>query len=282
MLDPETGAQQPLIEIDNAFYLEQANRSSLTGRSLTPFLRRVVSRNGHLLQVLSFQKGKTSGLQANENPDWVCISSDVEELSTFAFKGACLISVAFESHSQLTDIGYSAFKACSAIRHICIPASVKTLGDYCFADCANLLNVTFARVCSVTRIPSFAFLNCAALPLITIPSSVGSLEPSCFAACGRLVLVLFESKSNLTYLGAFAFRNCGSLESLWVPASVREVARHCFTSCHKLSSLVFERGSQLARFESDEMEDVPLHFWGVPPQCIQRAAWGLRVVTHNL
>ena len=66
----------------------------------------------------------------------------------------------------VTTIGDDAFKECTGLTSVTIPASVKTIGDRAFYDCKGLKSVTIPS--SVTTIGECAFNICTALTSVTI------------------------------------------------------------------------------------------------------------------
>ena len=55
-----------------------------------------------------------------------------------AFYGSSLESVTFGENSQLTSIGYAAFRNCYNLASIVIPNSVTSIGSYAFHMCNSL------------------------------------------------------------------------------------------------------------------------------------------------
>lgn len=77
-------------------------------------------------------------------------------------------------------------------------ASVSKIGEYAFANCANLTNASFQ---SAQRVGSYAFSMCSRLTSVIMPS-VLSIDTSAFAACSSLFKVEMPS---LTNIGSYAF-----------------------------------------------------------------------------
>jgi hypothetical protein len=55
--------------------------------------------------------------------------------------------VTFAPGSHLLEIGESAFASCTSLTSICIPASVRHIGDKCFAGCRSMRNFQFEDGC---------------------------------------------------------------------------------------------------------------------------------------
>jgi hypothetical protein len=62
------------------------------------------------------------------------------------------------------------------LESICIPASVESIGEYCFGSCERLASVSFERGSAIGDIHDTAFSNCPSLQSIDIPQSVANRE----------------------------------------------------------------------------------------------------------
>jgi hypothetical protein len=138
-----------------------------------------------------------------------------------------LVSVTFESGSELRKIEAFAFAGRVSLVSICIPASVEILGNDCFGGLY------------LTENPKFCF---------------GSYYPNRdFRCCISLESVTFEKVSKMKEIGARAFTGCISLRSICIPASVEILGDNCFGltvcdrfyGCQSLYSVIIERGSML-------------------------------------
>ena len=73
----------------------------------------------------------------------------------------------------VTSIGANAFRDCSGLTSVTIPACVTSIGSYAFYGCIRLTSVTIPN--SVTNIGSYAFHGCSGLTSVTIPEGVTSI-----------------------------------------------------------------------------------------------------------
>lgn len=159
-----------------------------------------------------------NGVKLQDRITKVVIGSGVESIGAYAFIGTRnLQEVVFEGAEQakIASIGKHAFQN-TAITGITLPASVKTLGNYCFADCKELKNVEIPEGLSV--IPYAAFQGCATLEKATLPASLTMIEGMVFDQCPVLVIsglsdtkaeeyaqknnIAFEATGSASYEGA--------------------------------------------------------------------------------
>ena len=165
---------------------------------------------------------------------------------------------------SVTKIGDNAFKSCSGLTSVEIPANITSIGANAFDGCSGLTSVKINA--GVTSIGNYAFQNCTALTSIEIPNSVTSLGTattgSVFFGCTSLTRVTLPNNTNFTVipLGTFsgctsltdvtlpdsiktikssAFKNCSSLTEITIPADVTEIGSGAFEGCTKLASAVF-------------------------------------------
>ena len=93
--------------------------------------------------------------------------------------------------APLTTIGNEAFKRITNttpsnwMTSISLPNSVKTIGNYAFAQCYCLESIIIPD--SVTSIGQYAFQSCQAATTVTIGSSVTSIASGAFYGCWELI-----------------------------------------------------------------------------------------------
>ena len=109
----------------------------------------------------------------------VHVDAGITNLPDFAFYGcSALETVSFAEGSQLTTIGGSALRGCSALTEVTLPRHVQTIYGNAFRSCSSLTSVY-------------------------LPDSVSYLAASTFQGCGQVVL----SVGYNSYAKDFAARN---------------------------------------------------------------------------
>lgn len=147
----------------------------------------------------------------------------------------------------------------TTLRRVALPASVATVDEAAFADCAALESIRFEGVrtigpwafenCAALRdvqwgdkletVSKAAFMNCSSLVAIDIPASVQTLGRWVFQGCGNLeTIVLHEG---LQALSPSTFYGCGVV-SLRIPSTVKELPAWTFQQCLKLERIVLHDG----------------------------------------
>jgi hypothetical protein len=125
---------------------------------------------------------------------------------------------------RVTEIDFQAFKSCTNLVTVTIPAGVKMIDTYAFSGCSNLTSVSLSE--GVASIALEAFSNCTSLTSITIPDSVIFMEQHVFASCTSLSSVTFGNGLTKIENGTFAL--CTSLTSITIPDHVTEIGESAF------------------------------------------------------
>lgn len=185
-------------------------------------------------------------------------------------------TVRFDSYSKIeiieggwygaSGIPTGAFRGCSKLKEINIPASVKIIKGGAFSECESLSKVTFDKNSNLEELEGEydyrgsggcyrgAFANCTSLAAITIPKKVKKIGFATFANCSALQSITFESGSGLeeiaggfwTFGGAYgAFVNCSALSSISIPPKVKKIGPAAFKGCASLENVTFMSGSVL-------------------------------------
>ena len=137
------------------------------------------------------------------------------EMAEKAFQWSQIKTVVMED--GVTTIGQSAFRGCSSLTSIDIPASVTIIDEDAFYDCTNLTRATIPA--SVTTIGQSAFRGCSSLTSVTIPAGVTTIGQDAFCLCTGLTDVYcYTASIPSTHTDAFALSNYNNA-TLHVPAN---------------------------------------------------------------
>lgn len=127
-----------------------------------------------------------------------------------------LQSVVFESDSELTSIGESAFDNCQSLTSINIPEGVTSIGNSAFNGCSSISSINIPE--NVTSIGDYAFEYCESLENITIPASVTSIGGSAFKGCMNLTDLTCNAVTPPTIGSSYTFYGVNKSIPVYVPA----------------------------------------------------------------
>ncbi len=155
-----------------------------------------------------------------------------------ADKTAVSLSVAAEVETggrtyRTTAIGSFAFCGCTRLLSVDLPEGITDIGDNAFRRCSALGLILLPA--TVTRIGGSAFCGCCALTTVSLPEGVVSIGGSAFEMCNRLTTVSLPA--SLAEIGDHAFYGCTSLVSATVPEGVTELSWCVFADCSHLTSV---------------------------------------------
>ena len=85
---------------------------------------------------------------------------------------------------NVTTIGHGAFRNCHGLTDVELPATLKDMGKYVFADCEKLANVTFPNDIAVKVLPEGTFYECVNLKNVDLGNSISMTEGLVFYCAG--------------------------------------------------------------------------------------------------
>lgn len=106
----------------------------------------------------------------------------------------------------VTAIASYACRGNEALTEVHLPEGLRTVGDFAFADCPNLLKV---RCEGAEVIGRSAFRSCGALLSVTLPSGLLTIDDNAFADC--VMLGKTKIPASVTDIGVDAFAGCSRL-----------------------------------------------------------------------
>ena len=128
-------------------------------------------------------------------------------------EGGLLYYSDYSCYTTNNEIGKFAFKGCSGLTSLTLPANIKWIGESAFSGCSGLTSLTLPD--GVTEIGQSAFSACSGLTSLTLPS-------------------------NITEIGEWAFSNCSGLASIYVYAEkVPKMAEDVFKGCDATKCILY-------------------------------------------
>ena len=194
----------------------------------------------------AFEKSALTGLNLNANVN-------LEKIGEQAFnecKDLAKLQMSGIAKGKLEEIGAYAF-AETAITAANIPATVTTLGEGAFENCAKLTQVS--AMAGLVAIPKVAFGGCEALAKVSIGEDVASIGESAFEGCKALESVTFKGEKVAT-IGKNAFKDCESLTEIDLSTTgVTIVASTWFEGCSSLATVTL--GDKITAITKDAFKD---------------------------
>lgn len=135
-----------------------------------------------------------------------------------------------------------AFKGCTSIKKILLPASLERIEEQAFKGCRQLEFVSFPE--KLNYIGAYAFHRCHNLKEIWLPKSVTELSDCAFLYCDGLELA---SLPGVCKIGKQAFVNATSLKKLVVSSNLLpKYINDSFTGCTRIEEI------SIVDFDSEE------------------------------
>ena len=177
-------------------------------------------------------------------PVAVDLGSNITTIGPNAFKDISLGTVTFADYetSLLQSIGAHAFEN-TKLRSIVFPNSLTIVGEYAFANCADLTGIDIKEGSNIRTIGSHCFYKSGAFWDIDIPNTVMNLGEYCFYNTDVSMTTL---PCSLSVIPAHAFENT-KITTMKIPSSITHVGDYSFASMDNtgvLATLTFV-GSKL-------------------------------------
>ena len=171
-------------------------------------------------------------------------SNDV--IGEYAFKG-CSGLTSLNLPAGITSIGSSAFEGCSGLTSLNLPVGITSIGSSAFEGCSGLTSLTLPA--GITWIDYSAFKNCSGLTSLNLPAGITYIGENAFEGCSELKEVNFCINDDLeTYLtkghpyikvdcGINYYLNGKEVTSIVIPSSVTSLGNYAFQKCSTLQSV---------------------------------------------
>ncbi|MBQ8719567.1 MAG: leucine-rich repeat protein [Clostridia bacterium] len=190
----------------------------------------------------------------------VVLKDGIKGIADYAFYDGMLLN-SFHIADTVESIGKGAFYKQGYLSYINLPANLKLLGDFSFADCYYLQFGDLGKVKipeGTEKIGKYAFQNCTLISSLHIPGTVKSIGDGAFKGCTNLGegklgyededgnwipvygdLVLGEG---IESIGSSAFYGCQGIVKLDIPDSVTFLGSAAFYNCEKIKTLEIGSG----------------------------------------
>ena len=176
----------------------------------------------------------------------------------------------------ITKIGWSAFKDCTSLTELKLPASLTEIGHSAFDGCTGLTNIDLSACRSLTEIGYNAFSGCTGLTSIDLSGCTSLTEINGFSYCTSLTEV--KLTASLTKICARAFLGSTALTEVKLTASLTEIGASAFSDCTGLTSAVFADKNGWKVYNNYNYSDIPTD---IQLDNAATAAWYLREAYAN-
>ena len=141
-------------------------------------------------------------------------------------------------HTSNDIIGSYAFRDCSGLTSLTLPAGITLIDVGAFYGCSGLTNLNLPA--GITKIDYGAFWGCSGLTSLTLPAGITSIGDDTFYGCSGLTSLTLPA--GITSIGEYAFSRCSGLTSLNLPAGITSIDKYAFSGCSRLTSLTLPAG----------------------------------------
>lgn len=134
------------------------------------------------------------------NDRGILTAYDVESQLDVGANFSSTISITFDTSVAIIDD--NAFNGNPIVNNIIIPPTIITIGNYAFANCANMesLICTGGDESQLYSIGEYACYNCGQLSTVVLPLSLSSIGTMAFVECSKLFSVVLPSIFDYSYM----------------------------------------------------------------------------------
>ena len=161
----------------------------------------------------------------------------------------------------VNTIPVNAFKECSSLASVKIPAGVREIQDSAFQGCSSLQSLSIGH--GVRTIRRRAFKECTSLRVLELPDGVTTIENRAFEACTSIKTLKIGNVGfgKIQYIGGMSFAGCTSLERVVTESYTTVFEKFGFANCPALTSATI--GEQcFIRIDRDDTGSLLLNGWG--------------------
>lgn len=182
-----------------------------------------------------------------------------------------------------TTINADAFKGCSSVTTIKLPAEIEVIGKNAFSGCAKLTAIDIPKESTtLKRIEAEAFSGCAELKYVPLLESLEYIGENALMGCNKLEALelpffgatpalddenetmahifgvvpdslkeIYLLDSTVSYLPDEAFSHCTGVKTISIPNTVTTIGAYAFNNCTALTSLVLSDGTSAGKTGAD-------------------------------
>lgn len=150
-------------------------------------------------------------------------TADANRAPWYAYRSLITSAVV---ESGVTGIGNYAFKDCSNMTTISLPASLTALGSSAFDGCSDLESYSYAGTIA----------NWLGITISGTTSTPMKYVKKCYVS-GSTEVTDLVIPNGTTAIPNYAFYNCTGLTSVTLPASLKSVGSSAFSTCTKIDSV---------------------------------------------
>ena len=185
----------------------------------------------------------------------IVLSNAITTIGANAFSN-CTGLTDFSFASSPTDlklIDNYAFYGCTGITAFTVPASVTTIGNYCFQYSA-IQTINFEAGAQLQKTGTGCFSDCADLVTIgQFPSTFTMIGTYTFRGCQSLTTLDF-STSGITSIAESAFRGNTALQYVYLSDKVTSIGNYAFYQCGELLQVIMS-GANVVSVGNSAFED---------------------------
>ena len=130
-------------------------------------------------------------------------------------EGGLLYYSDYSCYTTNNKIGKFAFKGCSGLTSLPLPANIEWIGASAFSGCSGLTSLTLPS--SITTISASAFSDCSGLTSLTLPDGITKIGESAFSNCSGLASIYVYAEK-VPKMAEDVFKGCDATKCiLYVP-----------------------------------------------------------------
>lgn len=131
--------------------------------------------------------------------------------------------------SSSDAFSYGAFRECTALKSITLPANLESIGNVAFRECTALTDIVIPD--SVKSLGIGSFVNCTSLKSVTFSDNITEIPTECFYKCNNLLTINWGAKINKINEWAFYGTRLNSVD---IPESITSIDGRAFADCYHL------------------------------------------------